>query len=151
MRQRLEIVRNCFKMRAVLPLLAGLALILGGCVPHRVKLPADSPVRVVVTPTRPITVVAVQVERQGEDLVVAGKVRSPHRILLPGQVDLVVCGPDGSRLAQARPMVTDHASRRGGTQTARFSAKLPGAVPPDAVLKVRYLGAGAEQPEVVCR
>ncbi|MHB1397991.1 MAG: hypothetical protein ACYDAI_08850 [Trichloromonadaceae bacterium] len=138
-------------MRAVSAVLAALALILGGCAQPRVELPTAPPLKVVVTPTRPITVVAVQVERQGEDLVVTGKVRSPHRMLLPGTVDLVVCGTDGSRLAQARPVVTDHASRRGGAQTARFSAKLPGAMRPDAVLQVRYLGAGAQEPEVICR
>jgi hypothetical protein len=100
---------------------------------------AGQPVILEVVPTSPATVSTATATREGEELVISGTVRKPHRFHLPGHVDIVVCGPDGTMLGVVRQhLAAGYLTSRGGAKTVRFTARLHLTPPPGSTVRLRY-------------
>lgn len=127
------------------------AMILGGCAAGRIDLAKSGEVSVEVIPDGTAKRVQPFAYKEGEILVVTGKVRSLLPFYLPGYVDIWVCSPDNNLLGQARPRITSHSSKRGGTKEARFSARLSELPPAGSIIRLRYRAPGATQEDLFCR
>lgn len=85
----------------------------------------------------------IAVRQEGSQVTVRGSVVKLHDFKLPGHVDVVVFGPGGEVVEQARGTITGHASKRGGLRAAKFHAPLQAAPPAGGEIRVRYHAVGA--------
>jgi len=109
----------------------------GGATAHPEKAVAES-IDLEIIPTRVASVSEARVVQKGADLIVSGTVRKFHEFFLPGHVDIVICDPQGTVIAQETPRLTGYASNKGGVKEGRFSAELKLVPPPGAKVCVKY-------------
>jgi hypothetical protein len=79
-----------------------------------------------------------QAYAKGDDLMVAGKVKRPHKVQLPGHLDLMVCTPEGDLLRHETTRVKGLSSHRKGMQELPFFFRLDGLPPEGSLLGLRY-------------
>jgi hypothetical protein len=85
-----------------------------------------------------VDITRARVYREGESLVVVGKLQRPHIVRLPGHVDIVICAPDGALLGQEAVKVPGLSSRRKGVAKLPFSARFSLIPPAGTKVVLRY-------------
>lgn len=137
-----------------------LGLVLWGCsVPQpesaagdRVSLDYSPPgYSIVLAPMTSVAVSTAQTYQDGESFVVSGRVKRMHEIQLPGHVDLAICTPDGTLVAQETKRIPNLASKRGGVQEWPFRFQLPLTPPEGAIIRLQYHAPAAETGELGCQ
>lgn len=137
-----------------------LGLVLWGCsVPRtesaagdRVSLDFSPPgYSIVLAPMTPVAVSTAQTYQDGESFVVSGRVKRMHETQLPGHVDLAICTPDGTLLAQETKRVPNLASKRGGVQEWPFRFQLPLTPPEGAIIRLQYHAPASGNGELGCQ
>lgn len=87
---------------------------------------------------------------QGEGLMISGRLKRLHELPMPGHMDLVVCAPDGTRLAQEQIRVAGLSSKRRGLLELPFRTHLPLTPPTGAVIHLRYHAPTSPDGELDC-
>ncbi len=147
-------------MRAVkfLVLVTIMGLTLSGCAAHRPEsatgkrdsLDYSPAYSVVIAPTTSVTVSKARVYREGEYFVVSGRVKRMHEVQLPGHVDLAVCGPGGTLLAQETTRVPGLSSNRRGVLGLPFHFRLTMVPPEGAKIRLRYHAPSSANGDLNC-
>jgi hypothetical protein len=123
-----------------------MVLFVAGCATHRTALPEKEAVSleyapkysVVLSPGTSVTIFRAEAYQKEQGFVVSGKVRRPHEIKLPGHVDLSVCSPDGTTLAQETTRVPGLNSNRSGVMELPFRFRLDFVPPEGAKVRLNY-------------
>jgi hypothetical protein len=116
-----------------------MVLAVAGCATHRSALTERSDISLEIVPqSSSVRISRTDAYREGEGFVVAGKVRRPHEIQLPGHVDLSVCSPDGTSLAQKTTQVAGLNSNRRGSLELPFRFRLDFVPPEGAKIRLKY-------------
>jgi len=97
---------------------------MGGCAAPLKISGAEQKVSLDIVPTEVASVSETRVVQRGEALIITGKVRKFHKFFLPGHVDIVILGPQGTVIARESPRLTGYASKSGGAKEGRFSAEM---------------------------
>ncbi|TRO80580.1 hypothetical protein [Trichloromonas acetexigens] len=87
---------------------------------------------------------------QGEGLMISGRLKRLHELPMPGHMDLVICTPDGTRLAQEQIRVAGLSSKRRGLLELPFRTHLPLTPPAGAVIHLRYHAPTSPDGELDC-
>lgn len=148
------------KSGVTLMLVPLLGVLLTGCSALRSESTASNPVSldyspggysVVRAPRGSITVNKAQTYQDGENFVVWGRVKMMHEIQLPGHVDLAICAPDGTLLAQETTRVPGLVSKRGGAQELPFRFQIPLTPPEGASIRLQYHAPASGTGELGCQ
>jgi len=115
-----------------------IALVSGGCAAPLKKSDAEHHLSLDIVPTRVASVSEARVVQKGADLIISGTVRKFHEFFLPGHVDIVICDPQGTVIAQETPGLAGHAAKRGGVREGRFSAEMRLIPPSGSKVSVKY-------------
>ncbi|MDX9709872.1 MAG: hypothetical protein RBT64_10000 [Trichloromonas sp.] len=97
-----------------------------------------------------VSISAARAYGQGEDLTISGRLKRLHQLPIPGHMDLLVCAPDGTRLAREQIRVAGLASKRRGLLELPFRTHLPLTPPAGAVIHLRYHAPTAPEGELDC-
>lgn len=97
-----------------------------------------------------VSISAARAYGQGEDLMISGRLKRLHELPMPGHMDLVVCAPDGTRLAREQIRVAGLASKRRGLLEIPFRTQLPLTPPEGAVIHLRYHAPTSPYEELDC-
>lgn len=97
-----------------------------------------------------VSISTVRAYGQGEGLTISGRLKRPHELPMPGHMDLVVCAPDGTRLAQEQIRVAGLSSKRRGLLELPFRTHLPLTPPTGAVIHLRYHAPTSPDGELDC-
>lgn len=128
------------KMKSVAAMFLALTVFLGGCAAQAKRSTAPPPFAVKIVPTGPHYVTEGRVGRSGDGLVVAGTVRRPHEVQLPGHVVVEVLGPDGELVAWKRVVIPGLTSNRKGFMDLPFLVRLDFLPPPGSTVRLWYHG-----------
>jgi hypothetical protein len=116
-----------------------MVLAVAGCATHRSALTERSDFSLEIVPQNSsVTISRADAYREGQGFVVSGKIRRPHKIQLPGHVDLSVCSPDGTSLAQKTTPVAGLLSNRRGFLELPFRFSLDFVPPEGARISLKY-------------
>jgi hypothetical protein len=116
-----------------------MVLAVAGCATHQSTLTERSDVSLEIVPQNSsVTISRADAYREGQGFVVAGKIRRPHKIQLPGHVDLSVCSPDGTSFAQKTTQVAGLRSHRRGFLELPFRFSLDFVPPEGARVRLKY-------------
>ncbi len=105
---------------------------------------------IVLAPMTSVAVSTAQTYQDGESIVVSGRVKRMHEIQLPGHVDLAICTPDGTLVAQETKRIPNLASKRGGVQEWPFRFQLPLTPPEGAIIRLQYHAPASGNGELGC-
>ena len=137
--------------KVIIPLLA---LTLSACAaPTGISSATADAVREYPTMTLPggsVSISSARAYGQGEGLTISGRLKRPHELPMPGHMDLVVCAPDGTRLAREQIRVAGLASKRRGLLELPFRTQLSLTPPEGAVIHLRYHAPGSSNGELDC-
>jgi hypothetical protein len=131
---------------------------IGGCAAQRTAHPAEEVVSldysaeysVVLSPMSSVTISEARAYREGEEFVVSGRVRRTHEINLPGHVDLAVCAPNGTLLAQETMRVSGLHSNRKGVIELPFAFRLALIPPKGAKIRIEYHAPSSRDADLSC-
>lgn len=101
-------------------------------------------------PAGPVSINTARAYGQGEGLMISGRLKRLHELPMPGHMDLVICAPDGTRLAREQFRVAGLASKRRGPVEIPFRAHLPLTPPEGAVIHLRYHAPASPYGELDC-
>lgn len=110
------------KTKFMVVLFLAIILFAGGCATTRTGFSPEQAISVEIRSTSPITVLKAQAVRMDGQVLVSGTLRRPATTPMPGHVDVLFRGPDGSPIYEYRIEVTGLHSQRGGVQEIPFSA-----------------------------
>ncbi|MFH1241568.1 MAG: hypothetical protein V1689_04320 [Pseudomonadota bacterium] len=108
---------------------------------------------IVIVPTlsKHITVSSVDAYREGDELIISGKVKRFDSSHKTGHVDVVLCSPDGAFLAQTRGSIRDLVSKRRGESEFSFSARFEFSPPEGSRFLVKFhAGSDTDKKELKC-
>ncbi len=120
-------------------------LLLAGCTTARQDLADAGKYSLQIEPGTVSVVTTAEVFHDKETLVVAGKVKKLHEFHLPGKVHILIYDPSGEFFAEAHPTITNHASKKGGMKTARFSTQIPRIPPDGSIIRLQYFDAAYQK------
>lgn len=139
-------------------LIAGMGLTLSGCVTNRTKPVAEERVSLDYSPAYSVVLASgasVKVSKarayqDGDEFVVSGRVKRMHRVQLPGHVDLAVCAPDGTPLAQEIIRIQGLRSNRKGVLNLPFRHRLAMVPPEGARIRLQYHASASANTALSC-
>ncbi|HKI51937.1 MAG TPA: hypothetical protein VJ995_07685 [Geothermobacteraceae bacterium] len=135
-----------------------IGLTLSACAAHRAESTVGQKLlfnhapeyAVVLAPMTSVTISDARAYQDGEQFVVAGRVKRLHEVHLPGHLDLAICDSDGNLLAQEKTRILGLSSKRKGSMDLPFRFQL-GIVPPKgATIRLRYHPSASDNPEWNC-
>lgn len=109
-------------MKFFVAVLVALVLVSGGCAATRPTFAPEQAIPVEIRSTSPVTILNALAVRFDSKVQVSGILRRPATTALPGHVDVLFLGADGSMLYEQRITVTGLGSRRGGVHEIPFTA-----------------------------
>jgi hypothetical protein len=139
------------KLRNFFPLLA---LTLSACAAptglSSAKPDAVREYQTLALPGGSVSISSARAYGHGEGLTISGRLKRPHDLSMTGHMDLVICAPDGTRLAQEQIRVAGLASKRRGLLEIPFRTQLPLTPPEGAVIHLRYHAPTSPYEELDC-
>jgi len=105
---------------------------------------------IVLHPATPVTVKETRVYREGDHLMVSGKVMRMHKVHLPGQMVLTVCAQDGTPLSRETKRMAGLESARKGRMELPFRFRLEALPPEGAMIFLKYRARTAHNLEPGC-
>ncbi len=116
-----------------------MVLAVAGCATHRSALTERSDFSLEIVPQNSsVRISRADAYREGQGFVVSGKILRPHKIQMPGHVDLSVCSPDGTSLAKKTMPVVRLLSNRRGFLELPFRFNLDFVPPEGARISLKY-------------
>lgn len=109
-------------MRFLVSVLIAFGLVACGCTPARPTVASGQSIPVEIRSTSPVTILNARAVRIDGQVQVSGMLRRPATTALPGHVDVIFLGSDGSRLSEQRITISGLGSRRGGVHEVPFAA-----------------------------
>ncbi|MGE4545636.1 MAG: hypothetical protein AB7D06_16210 [Pedobacter sp.] len=122
------------------------AALLAACTPARspsqssgrYSLDYSTPASPVLVQASSVSVLRARAFAKGDDLVVAGTVKRPHELQMPGHLDLMVCTADGGLVGHETTRVVGLSSNRKGMLELPFHFSVDGLPPEGSYLRLRY-------------
>lgn len=119
-------------MKFIVTAYLAVALFGVGCAGTRPTFEPEMYIPVEIRPTSYVTISEARAVRQDGRVLVSGSLRRPGDVRLPGHVDVLFLGPDGSLLYEHKIKVAGLDSKRGGVQGIPFTATLDLELPAGA-------------------
>lgn len=145
-------------MKTIKSVVLIIMLTLTGCATQRTATTTEPKVSLdyspeyaaVLTAKTSVTVSQARAYQDGDEFVISGRVKRPHKIQLPGHVDLAICAPDGKLLVQRTTRIPGLASKRKGVLELPFHFRV-GIVPPEgANIRLQYHAPASTNEELSC-
>jgi len=117
------------------------AMVVQGCALHRINLVTKGVVTVERIPTKRVCVVSAYVLQDGDEIIVAGRVKPcPPRdtVTTGGHVDISIFDPDGTLLKQVTSRYVPRIIPRKRMRSSRYQAFIPMVLPQGSKVRVGF-------------